>query len=159
MACLSAAFKERLHCRSERWLASKQLVEDRTQAVDIRRGRQAFALTRRLFGRHIGGCAEDGGTHRQAGIILRQLGQPEIRDMRFALIVEQDIGRLQIAMENAALVGVMNSAGNLGHQARDFGLSVSYFGFGDRRLALTPTRPPEEGGVSDGRLQSAFRKS
>ena len=56
--------------------------------------------------------SRDGGALRQAGIILHQFGQPEISDVGFALSVEQDIGGLQIAMENAALVGVMHRTGD-----------------------------------------------
>ena len=90
--CLHGRFRE------ERWASGQQLIENRAQAINVCRGRQSFGLTGRLFGRHISGCAEDGRTHRQAGIILGQFRQSKIGDVGFALIVEQDIGRLQIAM-------------------------------------------------------------
>ena len=139
---LFADLPQRLHgrFRSEWRSTGKQLVENRAQAVNVRRGRQSFALTRRLFGRHVSGCAEDGGAHRQAGIVLRQLGQPEIGDVRFALLVEQDIGGLQIAMENAALVGVMHRPRDRRNQPS--GLLGRSFDFGRSHLRLASASVP-----------------
>ena len=36
------------------------------------------------------------------------LGQAEVGDVRLALVVEQDVGRLEVAVEDAALVGVVD---------------------------------------------------
>jgi hypothetical protein len=50
--------------------------------------------------------------------------------MRLALVVEEDVGRLEIAMEDAALVRVVDSAGDRGEQRGYF----SRFVAGSRRL-------------------------
>ena len=39
---------------------------------------------------------------------LHALGQAEVGDVRLARRVEQDVGRLQVAVQDAALVGVMH---------------------------------------------------
>ena len=54
----------------------------------------------------------------QAAAILDPLGQPEVGDVRPALLVEQDVGRLEVAVQDAALVGVVHGRGDLGHQPR-----------------------------------------
>ena len=40
-------------------------------------------------------------------------GEPEVGDVRFALGVEQDVPRLEIAVEDAALMRVMDGACDL----------------------------------------------
>ena len=55
---------------------------------------------------------------RQLGVAVDPLGQAEVGDVGLALLVEQDIGRLQVAVEDAALVGVMDRLGDDGDQPR-----------------------------------------
>ena len=40
----------------------------------------------------------------------------EIRDDRFSICIQQDVGRLEVAVKNPALVGVMYSSGEFLHQ-------------------------------------------
>ena len=45
---------------------------------------------------------------RQAGRIGRLLRQAEVGDVRLAVLVEQDVRRLEVAVQHAARVGEMN---------------------------------------------------
>lgn len=44
-------------------------------------------------------------------IALQQAGETEIRHARFARIIEQNIGRLQVAMKHAVLMRLLHRAG------------------------------------------------
>ena len=94
----------------ERSLASEQFVEDRSQTVRVCSRGELPGTARGLFRRHISRRAEHGSADGQTRVILHQFGQSEIGDVRLALIVEEDIGRLQVAVQNAALMRVVNCA-------------------------------------------------
>ena len=64
----------------------------------------------RLFGRHVAGGAQDRAGARLVRVGLHLLGQAEVGDLGLIVLVEQDVGRLQIAMDDAACVGVMDGA-------------------------------------------------
>ena len=107
---------ERLDQRrtGKRCPACQQGVEDRAQAVDVGRRRERAPGTGRLLGRHVRGGPHRRARLRQLAVALDALGQPEVGDVRLAVLVQQDIGRLQVAMENAALVGMVNGLGDDG---------------------------------------------
>ena len=44
-----------------------------------------------------------------------QPGQPKVADQRFAVLVEQDVARLQVAVDHALLMGVVDGAGHRLH--------------------------------------------
>ena len=46
-------------------------------------------------------------------------GQVEVEQQRLAVVAEQDVGRLEVAMEDAALVGVGQPVGQAGGQPED----------------------------------------
>ena len=48
-------------------------------------------------------------------------GQPEIADFRLGILVEQDVRRLDIAVDDAEFVGMGKAAANPGDEADDFG--------------------------------------
>ena len=54
----------------------------------------------------------------QLAVALDPLGQAEVGDVRLALLVDQDVGRLEVAVQDAPLVGVVHRLGRLGHQPR-----------------------------------------
>lgn len=47
------------------------------------------------------------------------LGQSEVGHVWLAVRVEQDVCRFEVAMQDAALVGVVNGAGQFGHKIYD----------------------------------------
>ena len=111
-----------VHRLQERWShrtapAGQQGVEDRSQPVDVGRGRQCAAFARSLLGRHVGGRADDRPRVRQLAVPLDSLGQAEVGDMRLTIGIDQDIRRLQVAMEDASLVSVVDRLGRRRQQS------------------------------------------
>ena len=72
-------------------------------------------LRQRLLGAHVAERAQQIAGHGQPGVIL-QPRQPEIRDPEVALHVQQEIGRLDVAVHDAELVCVIQSLGRLDSQ-------------------------------------------
>ena len=121
--------------RLERRPSRQQLVQDRPQAVHIhRRAKDAFALG--LFGRHVRRRAADGTGFARFGIdgvaAWKTVagggwfgfrgdarGQAEVGDHGTVLVIEQDVGRLQIAVQNTALMRVMYGPRHRRQQAGD----------------------------------------
>ena len=91
--------------------AREQLVQDRAEAIDVR-GRADVAAALRLLGRHITGRAEDGASAGAFPIAVEPLGQAEVGDVRFILAVEQNVRRLQVAMDDPMPVGMMDGPGD-----------------------------------------------
>jgi len=102
--------------RAERGLAGEQLVKDSAEAIDIdsRRELNAFALG--LLGRHVVRRADDLTSDRDVLTSIDTLREAEVRDVRFALGIEQDVIRLHVAMQNAVLMGEVDGARDLRHQ-------------------------------------------
>ena len=94
-------------------------------------------LARRLLGRHVAGRADDGGGRRQIPLARQPLGQAEVGHVRLAGAVEQDVGRLEVAVEDAALVGVVHGAGD-GRQQLGRGPRI----IGEPRQAWPARLPP-----------------
>ena len=92
--------------------------EDGPESVDIRTGRDRRGLARGLLGRHVGRSAQHAAGEGHALLPLDSLGQAEVGDVRVALVIQEDIGRLQVAMEDAALVGMVDGIGDLSHDPR-----------------------------------------
>src|SRR5258707_676052 len=88
-----------------------------SMAVSARNGGRAeFAHPAgRLFGGHVAGRAQDRTGASLARIAAQSLGQPEVGHVRLVVGVDQNIGRLQIAMQDAVAVRVMNGPGDLVH--------------------------------------------
>ena len=104
---------------AERRPAGQQLVEDRPQAVDVGGGGQRPFRAGGLLGGHVAGRADDGARAASGSLSpLDALGQAEVGDVRLALGVEQDVGRLEVAVQDAALVGVVDRPGHRRQQPR-----------------------------------------
>src|SRR5439155_24786435 len=84
--------------------AGEQFVEDDAQAVNVGAGVHAVPFAAGLLGTHVGGRAGEGGPG--AELLLAQ-GLAEIADVGPARGVEQDVGRLDVAVDDAVLVGVV----------------------------------------------------
>ena len=98
------------------WAPRQQRIQHRTQAVHVHLGGQSFC-PRRLLRRHVAGGPRN---PTKAGLAPLAEGarQPEVIDVGLPLEVEQDVRGLQIAVEDAPLVGVVDCPGRLGHQTR-----------------------------------------
>src|SRR5262249_28126190 len=67
---------------------------------------------------HVGGRAYDGPGFGDRRILFEPLGQPEVSDVRLPVGVEQDVRRLQVAMQDAALMRVVDGPRDGGHDFR-----------------------------------------
>ena len=87
-----------------------QWIEDRgyTEPIDIRRQPDRPDPRDGRLGRHVARRAEDraGGGEARVGVGGRELGQSEVGDERAAVGVDQDVRRLEVAMQDAPLVGI-----------------------------------------------------
>ena len=101
---------------SERRLAGQERVEDGPQAVDVGGRGQALELPGGLLGGHVLGRAgpRPGLRHLAPGV--DPLGQAEVGDMGLAVAIDQDVVGLQVAMQDAALMGMVHGAGDRRHQ-------------------------------------------
>ena len=110
----------RLHRRAsgKRRLARQQFIEDRAETIDIHGGRQLLRLATRLLRRHVTGRAEHRHRARERAVLLHQPGQPEVRQMRLALRIEQHVPGLDVPMKDAALMRVVDGARQLREQLR-----------------------------------------
>ena len=70
------------------------------------------ALAGGLFGRQVVRRAQHLPGHGQFRIALQPPGQAEVHHVRLVLRVNQDVGGLQVAMQDAALMGVVDRLGD-----------------------------------------------
>jgi hypothetical protein len=53
---------------------------------------------------------------REGAVLLHQLREAKVGQVRLAVGVEQDVARLDVAMEDAVLMGVIDGAGDGGDE-------------------------------------------
>ena len=107
----AVAFEWRLSCQER--------IENGAQPVDVGRRRDRAATAQRLLRGHVGGRSHDRAGLGQLDALVKPLGQAEVRDVRLALLVQQDVGRLEVAVQDSPLVGVLDRFGDVGQQGRD----------------------------------------
>ena len=73
-----------------------------------------------LFGRHVGRRAQDLTIDRHRDLACLALRQPKIGDVRFAGGIHHDVAGLQIAMDDARLVGRVQGVSDLDAQLGGF---------------------------------------
>ena len=120
--------------------------QDRAQGVDV--GARVAALAFDLLGGHVIGGAHRGG---QVGVgdAVRAFGQRQakVHDHRLAFRGDQDVLRLQVAVDHAVLVAVGHAIGDLAHQ-RDAPARAAAgrrSRSGCAAIALRPVRSPGRG--------------
>ena len=96
-------------------LSGQQLVEHDAQAEDIRTTIDPVAFTPGLFGAHIGRRAGQPATLAEVFILE---GEPEVRHAGLARRVDQDVGGLDVPVDQPSGVGVMQGVGDGGDQLR-----------------------------------------
>ena len=110
---MSLESHQRVLVVDERWESGEQLIEDDTEGEHIGCGREILAKA--LLGGHVGGGADDRAESGGGGAIgpVENLGDPEVGDLDRATSAigrrprEEQVLRLDVAMQDAALVGVM----------------------------------------------------
>ena len=95
----------------ERQTTGRHLIEHHAEGPDI--GAMVGLVAQRLLGRHVGrgadGCALAGQLRRRRG----QLRQAEIHHDGAALGGDHDVGRFDVAMDGAVVVGFLEPLGHL----------------------------------------------
>ena len=106
--------EHRVHRRGrlERRPAGDQGIERRPQRIHVGRRADLAPLAAGLLRRHVAGRPHDLARAGQPAVALHLLGQAEVGDPRVAVLVEQDVGRLQVAVNHAALVGILDGLGD-----------------------------------------------
>ena len=99
---------------AERQLAGQQLVEDHAEAVDVGAAVDLVRLAAGLLGAHVGGRAQHLALERHRDLARVALGQAEVHDVRAARRRRHDVRRLDVAMDHALLVGVVQGVGDGG---------------------------------------------
>ena len=101
---------------AERRAPGQELVEDASQRIDVGARADLLDLPLGLLGRHVAGRAQDRARLGLPGVVFEPLHQPEVADLGLAACGQEDVGRLQIAMDDAAAVGVFHAVGQRSHQ-------------------------------------------
>ena len=99
--------------RLERQPAAEHPVQDHSEGVDVARRRDR--LTRRLLRRHVGSRSEERSLLRER-VGAAHASDPEVGDLGVTLLVEDDVRRLQVTVDDPAVVRMGEPRGDL---ARD----------------------------------------
>ena len=80
----------------------KKLVQDHPERVDVRARVHLLAFD--LLGRHVRGSADHAAGRRQTVLVVDELGDAEVEDLGFAAIGDEDVVRLQVAVNNPVVM-------------------------------------------------------
>ena len=121
----------------ERRLAGQQAVKRRTQAVNVRARAQLLQVALGLLGAHVGrgpqrtarqrvrtatGRARAPASARPSGPRLgpaQGLGQSPVDDQRLAMLAHDDVARLDVAVEHATAVRVLDGVADVGEPTQE----------------------------------------
>ncbi len=124
-------------CGLERERAGEHPVEHDAEGVDVARGRRP--LPARLFRGDVGRSAEQGPRVGEGRGVLGPR-DAEVGDLRVPLGVEEDVSRLDVAMDQALRMGIRETGGDL---TRDpLGVLVRKRPFGRKSLLDSPNLAP-----------------
>ena len=90
-------------------LQRQQLVQGQAEAVDVA---PRVALAGKLFRGHVAQGSDEHVGLRDV-VMLHRLGQAEVRDPDDALCVQQEVGRLDVAVQGVVGMGVLQGFGHL----------------------------------------------
>ena len=109
-----------LHHRGafERRPSGQHLVEDRAQGVDVGGRTDLVNSPPRLLGGHVTGRAQDRAGVSQLAALLNPFGQAEVRDLGDVVRREEDVGGLQVAVDDIGPVGRLHRFCQCRHQLR-----------------------------------------
>jgi hypothetical protein len=89
------------------------MVENGAESIDVGPRTHLSISASSLFWRHIPRASEYSSGDCQASLKFHTLGQAEVRNPRLISPINQDILRFEIAMNDASLVSIVDSTGNL----------------------------------------------
>ena len=97
----------------------EELVKHDSQAEDVGTAIHEVPFASRLFGTHVGGSSHQFVAGIPAEILVPQ-GNPEIGDIGLAYGIDQDIGRLHVAVNESLRMGIVECFGDDGDGFRRF---------------------------------------
>ena len=104
--------KERGFALAREWMApGQQLVKQDAQRPHV--GAVVELVTAGLLGRHVGERSETHAGPREVGELAS--GQAEVEDLHFVIVGDQNVRRLDVAMDDAELMGMSEAARDLRH--------------------------------------------
>src|SRR5262249_40568813 len=92
----------------ERWMTGEQLVKHSAKSIDIRCCGDCRVVSHRLLRRHVTRRAQYFQGACYCALRFDKSRQTEIRQMRLAVLIEQNVPWFDVSMKNAVLVCVMN---------------------------------------------------
>jgi hypothetical protein len=104
--------------RAERNLAGQRLIQHDAERIEVRLA--ADGVPERLLGGDVVGRAEHAPADRQAGLVAAA-GDPEVGDLGSRLGVEQDVLRLDVAVDDPVRVGGVQRARDLDRERHGLG--------------------------------------
>ena len=104
--------------RHERGAAGQEFVEVRPQGVDVGGGADVLGPAVGLLGGHVVGRAEDRLGPGQARVLFEGLGQAEVGNLGLAGQGHEDVGGLEVAMDDPESVGLGGGAGQVLQEPR-----------------------------------------
>jgi len=146
--------------RGEGEPAGEDLVEHHPERVHVGPGIDVLPAEVRLLRAHVLGRSDDGADLGEEGLLgeplSERLGNPEVDDLRLCLSIEesdQDVGGLEISMDDGLLVGVLHALAHLDEEVDALGsvelVSVTVLGDPDARDVLhDEVRPTVVGGTA-----------
>jgi hypothetical protein len=96
--------------------AGQEFIQDHPQGIDVNRRADGADLSERLLRSHVTGGAQPGPAERELCSAL-DTGQSEVADSGCAVGFQEDVGRLQVAMNDSALVGRLDRPSEGGQQS------------------------------------------
>ena len=101
----------------ERSSPGQELVEHHAQAEYVGAPIDPVPLATSLLGTHVGRCSSE---PRPLAEVLVSHRKPEIRHTGFSHGIDQDVGGLDVPVDQPSGVGVVQGFGDCGHQFRRF---------------------------------------
>lgn len=127
-------------------VAGEQLVEEAAERVEVT-GRAQRGISAGLLGRHVGRGADDDAGHGQ-GVVggLGKTRDAEVAQFRGIAggLVEEDVGRLEVAVDDAAAVGCLQGLADLDRPGQGLGNGERAAGEGVQRPSVDEVHGQEE---------------
>ena len=105
---------------AERPIAGQELVEHDAQTVDVAASVDAVALAAGLLGAHVGRRSQQLADPGHGDLIAVSLGQSEIHHVGAPVDADHDVRRLDVAVNDAMNMRIIECVGDLGDQSGRF---------------------------------------